>query len=154
MQAVLAGTKLADVPLFGMVKDDHHRTRAIVAPGGEEITISMHRGIFTFITSIQDEVHRFAISYQRQAQKKKSYSSRLTEVPGVGPAAARALLVKFRTVAAVREASVEQLCETPGVGPVTAQAIFAHFHPQTALDKPSDSPHNETCPQDGAPKEV
>ena len=69
-------------------------------------------------------------------------------------AAAKALLVKFRTVAAVREASVEQLCETPGVGPVTAQAIFAHFHPQTALDKASDSPHNETCPQDGAPKEV
>lgn len=154
VQAVLAGTRLADVPLFGMVKDDHHRTRAIVAPGGEEITISMHRGIFTFITSIQDEVHRFAIAYQRQTQKKKSYSSRLTEVPGVGPAAAKALLVKFRTVAAVREASVEQLCETPGVGPVTAQAIFAHFHPQTALDKPSDSPHNETCPQDGAPKEV
>lgn len=113
----LAGTALADVPLYGMVKDDHHRTRAIVNGQGQEIAISMHRGVFTFVTSIQDEVHRFAISYQRQQQKKKSYAVTLTEVPGVGPATAKALMAAFKTVAAVRSAPPEELEKVPGVGP-------------------------------------
>ena len=81
----LAGTALADVPLYGMVKDDHHRTRAIVDSDGREIAINMNRGTFTFITAIQDETHRFANAYRKQQMKQKSYSSTLTEVPGVGP---------------------------------------------------------------------
>ena len=68
--------------------------------------------------------------------------------------AGKYIVVVSGEVAAVREASVDQLRETPGVGPVTAQAIFAHFHPETALDKPPASPHNETCPPNGAAKEV
>lgn len=142
VQKALAGTALADVPLYGMVKDDRHRTRAIVTAEGAEIAISMHRGIFTFITSIQDEVHRFSIQYQRQAQKKKSYASSLTAVPGVGPATAKALLAHFKTVAAVREADEAQLCQAPGVGPMAARTIWAHFHPG-ALDKPDENTHNE-----------
>ncbi len=70
-KAALAGTKLADVPLFGMVKDDHHRTRAIVDSDGREIAINMNRGTFTFITAIQDETHRFANAYRKQQMKKK-----------------------------------------------------------------------------------
>ena len=81
-KAALAGTSLADVPLYGMVKDDHHRTRAIVDSEGREIAINMNRGTFTFITAIQDETHRFANAYRKQQMRKKSYSSTLTEVPG------------------------------------------------------------------------
>ena len=125
----LAGTALADVPLYGMVKDDHHRTRAIVDGAGREIAINMNRGTFTFITAIQDETHRFANEYRKQQMKKKSYSSTLTELPGVGPKTAKALLAQFKTVGAVREASVEQLCQTPGVGGQTAQTIYDYFHP-------------------------
>ena len=125
----LAGTALADVPLYGMVKDDHHRTRAIVDGAGREIAINMNRGTFTFITAIQDETHRFANEYRKQQMKKKSYSSTLTELPGVGPKTAKALLAQFKTVGAVREASVEQLCQTPGVGDQTAQIIYDYFHP-------------------------
>lgn len=139
--AALAGTQLADVPLYGMVKDDRHRTRAIVTAAGGEIAISMHRGIFTFITAIQDETHRFANVYRRQQYHKKAYASSLTQIPGIGPAAAKALLAEFKTVSAVREASAEQLQQAKGIGPATAKAIFAHFHP----DSPEGGPV-ETLP--------
>ena len=127
-KAALAGTALADVPLYGMVKDDHHRTRAIVDSEGREIAINLNRGVFTFVTAIQDEVHRFAITYQRWQQKKKSYASTLTEVPGVGPATAKALLARFKTVGAVRQASPDELAMTDGVGPAMAQRIYGYFH--------------------------
>lgn len=126
----LAGTALADVPLYGMVKDDHHRTRAIVDSEGREIAINMNRGTFTFITAIQDETHRFANAYRKQQMNKKSYAITLTEVPGVGPKTAKALMSHFKSVAAVREASPQQLAAAPGVGAKTAQAIYDHFHPE------------------------
>ena len=112
-----------------MVKDDHHRTRAVVTAEGGEIAISMHRGIFTFITSIQDEVHRFSIQYQRQSQKKKSYASSLTRIPGVGPATAKALLAAFRSVGGVRQATLEELCAAKGVNRRAAEAVWKEFHP-------------------------
>ena len=129
-KAALAGTALADVPLYGMVKDDHHRTRAIVDSEGREIAINMNRGTFTFITAIQDETHRFANAYRRQQMNKKSYSSTLTEVPGVGPKTAKALMAQFKSVGAVKEAIPDQLENTPGVGRQMAQTIYEYFHPQ------------------------
>ena len=129
-KAALAGTKLADVPLYGMVKDDHHRTRAIVDSEGREIAINMNRGTFTFITAIQDETHRFANAYRKQQMHKKSYATTLTEVPGVGPKTAKALMARFKSVAAVREATPDQLENTPGVGPQMAQTIYRYFHTQ------------------------
>ena len=146
VQGAIAGTKLAEVPLFGMVKDDHHRTRAIVTGEGREIAINLNRGVFTFVTAIQDEVHRFAITYQRQQQKKKSYASTLTEVPGVGPATAKALTAHFKTVAAVRAATVEELQQVKGVGPAAARRIYEHFNGPVqgaALDKACETHHNE-----------
>lgn len=124
----LAGTALADVPLYGMVKDDHHRTRAIVDSEGREIAINMNRGTFTFITAIQDETHRFANAYRKQQMNKKSYATTLTEVPGVGPKTAKALMSHFKSVAAVRAADPQQLAAAPGVGAKTAQAIYDYFH--------------------------
>ena len=129
-KAALAGTALADVPLYGMVKDDHHRTRAIVDSEGREIAINMNRGTFTFITAIQDETHRFANAYRKQQMKQKSYSSTLTEVPGVGPKTAKALMTQFKSVGAVKEATPDQLENTPGVGRQMAQTIYEYFHPQ------------------------
>lgn len=129
-KAALAGTALADVPLYGMVKDDHHRTRAIVDSEGREIAINMNRGTFTFITAIQDETHRFANAYRKQQMNKKSYSSTLTEVPGVGPKTAKALMAQFKSVGAVKEATPDQLENTPGVGRQMAQTIYEYFHPQ------------------------
>ena len=88
----------------------------------------MNRGTFTFITAIQDETHRFANAYRKQQMKQKSYSSTLTEVPGVGPKTAKALLAQFKSVGAVKEATPDQLENTPGVGRQLAQTIYEYFH--------------------------
>lgn len=125
----LAGTGLADVPVYGMVKDAKHRTRALVAPGGGEIAIALHRGVFTFITRIQDEVHRFAIDYQRRAAKGRTFSSTLSSIKGVGPATAKALMAHFRTVKAISAATEEELAAAKGVNKAAAAAVYRHFHP-------------------------
>lgn len=130
VKKALEGTALGPVPLFGMVKDDRHRTRAIVTADGKELALSMHRSVFTFISSIQDEVHRFSIAYQRAGQKKKSYASSLTAVPGVGPATAKLLLAHFKSVGAVRTATEAELLQVKGIGPAAANTIYTHFHPQ------------------------
>ena len=128
VEAVLKNTQLADVPLFGMVKDDKHRTRGLVGHGGGEIALAMHRGIFTFITAIQDETHRWANDYRKRLQKGKTYASTLQGIPGVGPATAKALLAHFKTVTAVKEASEDALCSVKGVSKTAAKAIFDAFH--------------------------
>lgn len=137
VKKVLAGTGLADVPLFGMVKDNRHRTRAIVSDEGE-IAISMHRGVFTFITSIQDEVHRFAISYQRQGQKAKSYSSTLENVQGVGKATSKVLMAHFKTVANVKKASLDELLAVKGVNSRAAQSIYDYFNSDVDKENKND----------------
>ena len=142
VQRAIRGTALDDVPLFGMVKDDKHRTRGIITAQGEEIAISMHRNIFTFITAIQDETHRFANLYRKQQYNKKSYASSLTAISGVGPAAAKALMAHFKTVTAVREADEEQLQQVKGIGPALARTVFDHFHPSPALDNQPENPDN------------
>ena len=128
VRAALAGTRLADVPVFGMVKDSKHRTRGLVDAAGREIALAMHRGPFTFITSIQDETHRWANDYRRRLQKGRAYSSTLEAVPGVGPATAKALLAHFKTVGAVRAASLDELCAAKGVSKRAASAVWNAFH--------------------------
>ena len=146
VRQALHGTAFAEVPLYGMVKDDRHRTRAIIDSAGREIAINMTRGTYTFITSIQDEVHRFANSYRKQQMKQKSYASSLTGVPGVGPATAKALLAHFKSVGAVRAAGVEQLQQVPGVGPATARAIHAFFNGPPCEEPPVREADGETPP--------
>ncbi len=130
VKAALAGTPLARVPLFGMVKDNRHRTRGIIDADGRELAINLNRGVFTFITAIQDETHRFANAYRKQQMNKKSYAATLTEVPGVGPATSKALLAHFKSVATVKQATPAQLCEVAGVGQAMAQTIYQYFRPE------------------------
>lgn len=131
VRAALAGRALADVPLFGMVKDDHHRTRAIVDDTGRELALNRNRGAYTFVSGLQDEVHRFANAYRKQQMHKKSYASTLAAIPGVGEKTAKALLETFKTVSAVREADEAALTRAAGVGPALARAIFDYFHTDT-----------------------
>ena len=100
-----------DVKLFGMVKDEKHRTRAIAADG-EEIQIAANRQVFGLLTNIQDEVHRFSATFGRTVHKKKSYALELTKVAGIGDKKAEAILKQFKTKKAIKEASAEELAKT------------------------------------------
>ncbi|NLJ30616.1 MAG: excinuclease ABC subunit UvrC [Clostridiales bacterium] len=124
------------VPLFGMVKDDKHRTRAIAKDGGE-IAINSSRRAFTLVSSIQDEVHRFAVGYHRQLRKKTAIASSLTSIPGIGPARGRALLRHFRTVAAVKNAELAELESAPGMTRPAARKVYDYFR-GTAKNQESD----------------
>ena len=115
------------VPLFGMVKDSKHRTRAISTEGGD-IAIRSNRAAFTFITGIQDEVHRYAIGFHKSRRSKAMLESELTEIPGIGKQRAAALLKKWKTVATILEASAEELLTTPGMTKTAADAVYRHFH--------------------------
>ena len=124
VRAALRGTALEHVPTFGMVKDDRHRTRAIVDEDGREIAINRHRNIFTFVTAIQDETHRFANDYRKRLMRKKSYAATLTALPGVGEKTSAALLAHFKTVAAVKAASISDLEEVKGISHAKAEKIY------------------------------
>lgn len=127
VRPVLESFGLSDIPLFGMVKDNKHRTRAI-AHGGGEIAINDKRRAFTLVSDIQEEVHRFSVEYHRKKQKKTMTAMTLTEVEGVGTAKARNLLKHFRTLTAVRKATIEELCEVEGISEKIATNIYKHYH--------------------------
>ena len=112
-----------DVPLFGLVKDSRHRTRAIAKSGGE-IEIKSNKSLFNLLTNMQDEVHRFAITFQRVKHKQKTYSLELTEVKGIGEAKAQALLKRFKTTAGLKEATAEQLREAAKISAEKAQELY------------------------------
>ena len=124
---LLAATSFADVPLFGMVKDDKHRTRGIVAREGE-LSVALHKTAFSLITKIQDETHRFTVEYQRSRHSKTSFRSSLLDIPGIGEVRAKQLLRHFKTIEAIRGASVEELAEAPNMSTVSANAVWRHFH--------------------------
>ena len=120
-----------EVPVFGMVKDNRHRTRALVAPDGREIGIQGYQVIFAMIGSIQEETHRFAITFHRESHAKHAIASSLEQIPGVGEARRKALLKTFKTVKAIKAASYEELCAVvPGK---VAQAVYDYFHGEEAL---------------------
>lgn len=112
-----------DIPLFGLVKDSKHRTRAIAREGGE-IEIKSNRGLFAFLTNIQDEVHRWAISYQRIKHKQALFTSELRQVKGIGEAKQTALLRHFKTKQAMKASSVEELREAAKIGEETAKSLY------------------------------
>lgn len=115
------------VPLFGMVKDSRHRTSAI-STGGGRIEFNAKRKAFALVTSIQDEVHRFAVQYHRKKHTKSALSALLTQIKGVGEAKAKALIMKFSTLENIRNAGIEELCSVPGITASLAEEIFRALH--------------------------
>ena len=110
------------IPVFGMVKDSRHRTRAIAKDGGE-ISFSSKQAAFHFVTNIQDEVHRFAISYQQKVHSKESFALKLRECEGIGEKKAADLLKKFRSKSELKSASLEQLQATAKLSPDKAAVL-------------------------------
>lgn len=116
-----------DIPVFGMVKDSKHRTRAI-ADGGEEIAINSSRRAFTLVSSIQEEVHRFAISYHKKKHSKSSITLSLMSIEGIGEKKAAALLKELKTVSKIKAASVKELSEVRGISRKDAERIHEYFN--------------------------
>ncbi len=115
------------IPIFGMVKDDRHRTRALVTPEGREIGIQGYQAVFALIGRIQEETHRFAITYNRQSHGRSVRGSTLDQIPGVGEVRRTALLKHFKSLRAIREASMEELLAV--VPKNAAQAVYDWAHP-------------------------
>ena len=118
------------IPVFGMVKDDRHRTRALVDPAGSEIGIQQIPAVFALVGRIQEETHRFAIEFQRLQQSKGVKGSALDQIPGVGEKRRNELLRHFKSIKNIKAASLAALEEA--VPKNTARAVYNHFHPRTA----------------------
>ena len=127
-----------DIPVIGMVKDDKHRTRALVYrqkgsektgdPVYEEIPLKGRRLLFTYTGRIQEEVHRFAIDYHRRLRSKSVSGSVLDEIKGIGPVRRKALLEHFKSVDAIKKASRQMLEEAPGMNAAAAVSVWEYFH--------------------------
>lgn len=115
-----------DVPVFGMVKDSKHRTRAIAA-GGEEIVINDSRRVFTLVSTIQEEVHRFAITYHKQKHTKSSIYTSLTQINGIGEKKAALLIKHFKSMAKLKAANEDELVAVEGISRKNAKNILEYF---------------------------
>ena len=114
-----------ELPIFGMVKDDRHRTRALVTPDGREIGIQSIPAVFALIGRIQEETHRFAITYHRTLRSRRMRGSQLDQIPGIGEKRRLALLKAFGSIKAIREAELPALSAV--VPEKTAEAVYAFF---------------------------
>ena len=115
-----------EFPVFGMVKDDRHRTRALVTPQGQEIRIDNNQAIFSLIGNIQEETHRFAITYHRQLRSKRLRYSELDGIAGIGPKRKQELLKQFKSLTAIAGASLQELERI--LPKDAAGAVYRHFH--------------------------
>ena len=118
-------------PVFGMVKDDRHRTRALVTPEGLEISIDANQSVFSFIGSIQEETHRFAISYHRNLRSKRLRYSELDSISGIGTKRKQDLLKHFKSIASIRQATLSELERL--LPKNAALSVYQHFHEDTDL---------------------
>lgn len=118
------------VPVFGMVKDDRHRTRALITSDGREISISTNQAAFSLIGNIQEETHRFAIEYQR-ALRNENFGSELEKIEGIGEKRRNELLKHFKTIKAIRAAGVEELMTV--LPRNAAQAVFKYYHSEEKI---------------------
>ena len=115
------------VPVCGMVKDDHHRTRGIYF-NNVEIPIDRDSEGFRLVTRIQDEAHRFAIEYHRSLRSKEQVHSVLDDIKGIGPARRRALMKAFQTLDDLKAASEEELAQVEGMNSLSARQVYEYFH--------------------------
>ncbi len=130
--AMLAELGIDDLPYIGVAKgpDRNAGRETFYLPDGREFTLPPNHAVLFYIQRLRDEAHRFAIGAHRQKRAKAMASSPLDEVPGIGPARKKALLMHFGTARAVRNASLEDLQRAPGVSATVAQQIYDHFHPE------------------------
>ena len=119
-----------DLPVFGMIKDDFHKTRAIT-DGESEISIAREQDVFLLIYKIQEEVHRFTIGSMHRAKNKSVKRSKLEDIPGIGPAKARLLLLTFGTIGKIAASDEKTLSDVKGISAADAGNIFAFFHNET-----------------------
>ncbi len=116
-----------DIPLFAMVKDEHHRTNVLLKDDGKSIGLKRNSAEFRLVASIQEEVHRFAIEYHRKLRAKKVKTSTLCDIDGVGEKTAKKLLKHFKSISNIKSATQEKL-RISGVSEATAKNIFNYFH--------------------------
>lgn len=116
------------IPVVGLAKDDAHRTRAVVFTDGSEIDLKSEPLLFSYAGNIQEEVHRFAITFHRGTRGKKMTHSVLEDIPKIGPKRRKALMEKFRSIEAIRKASYEELMETEGMNSQAAESVLEFFH--------------------------
>ncbi len=124
-ESVLDGMELT-IPVFGMVKDDRHRTRALVTPNGMEINIDSQPAVFSFVGNIQEETHRFAITYHRQLRSKRLKYSELDKIDGIGPKRKQDLLKQFKSISSISHASLSELERI--LPQNAALSVYQHFH--------------------------
>ena len=116
------------IPIFGMVKDDRHRTRALTTAEGHEIDLHADPAVFALIGQIQEETHRFAITYHHESHTRSSVASALDGIPNIGEVRKRKLLARFKSVKAIREAELPALQSE--LGRAAGRAVYDHFHPK------------------------
>jgi len=124
---VLKELGIHDIPVFGMVKDNKHRTRGLVTPKGE-IELSENISVLRLVTYIQNEAHRFAVEYNKKLRKDRYKSSELDNIEGVGEKRRKALLKHFGSISRIKTAEVEELAVVEGISKSTAQKIYDYFH--------------------------
>lgn len=127
-QALFAELGL-QIPVFGMVKDEHHKTRALCSTEGD-ISIAREQAVFVFIYRLQEEVHRFSVSRSGGQKRRSLRRSSLESISGIGPEKAKTLLSAFRTLSALKEADVAEIGKVKGISQKDAEKVYCHFHPE------------------------
>ena len=136
VQAALAAMRRsgAVVPVYGMVKDDFHKTRTLT-DGTHEIDIAKEQAVFSLIFRIQEEVHRYSVARMSGAKRKTLRRSSLTEIPGIGDCKAKRLLSHFGKLSALKAASVSEIAAVSGISQKDANAVFLHYHNENGEEK-------------------
>ncbi len=114
-------------PVYGLVKDNRHRTRAVISPDGGEIVIAKNRSVFNMLTRLQDEVHRYTVTFQSKKHTAKTFEGELTKISGVGPKKAQALLSTFKTKQALKNASAEEIASVMKISREKAEEVVSEF---------------------------
>ena len=121
------------IPVCGMVKDDHHRTRGLYF-NNEELPIDTRSEGFHLITRIQDETHRFAITFHRAVRSKEQVHSVLDDIPNIGEKRKKILLANFQSLEEIKSATIEELEQLPQINRKAAESIYTFFHSETIRD--------------------